>query len=646
MALPLRNLSSLQSVKLGVAIVIGGFVLVATYISVLISVRQEALQQVSRHNATWEAVQALTEFTRLEHRVAEFGLPASRTSKEEVGLRYEILLSRAKLLNEGDVQATIQQHPDLQKGLHRFEDALVTIEPAISNLEQPGAIDAVLNTLKPLESELAALASVAVNYGTQLVIQDQKELVRLHWLFSGLAATLIFCGVVLIAILYRHIQLLGRAHQKVHLLAHHDVLTGLGNRVQFRQELEQALADSEHLGHTAAVLYLDLDRFKYVNDSYGHQMGDALLKVVADRLRTCVREIDTITRLGGDEFAILQLRVSRPQECADLATRIIDVVGKPYNVDGQEIVIGTSIGIALIQEGNVAPDQLLKQADMALYRAKADGRATFRFFEPAMDAEVQARRALEADLRKALHNKEFELFYQQQVNILTNNVSGFEALLRWKHPERGTISPAEFIPVAEDIGLISEIGEWIIEQACLDAAAWPRGIKVAVNLSPMQFRNSNLVQSVKQALALSGLDPRRLELEITETVLLQDDEAILAMLHELRRSGVRIAMDDFGTGYSSLSYLRSFPFDKIKIDQSFVRELASRADCLMIVQFIANLGAGLGMPTVAEGVETEQQLLQVRAAGCTEAQGFYFGRPRPVNELVFSIYERPSFATA
>jgi diguanylate cyclase (GGDEF)-like protein len=644
--MPLRTLKPLHSLKLGVVIVIGGFVLAAAYISALIVLRQEALQQVSRHNAAWEAAQALSEFTRLEHRVAEFGLPVKRVDKDEVKLRYEILLNRATVLEQGKVQAVVQREPDLKNALSSFQQALAAAEPLINDLERPGAIDEVLDILKPLESQLATLASVAENYGTELVRQDQQELVRLHWLFSGLAATLIMFGIVLIGILYRHIRLLGRAHQEVHLLAHHDVLTGLGNRVLFRQQLRQALANLELSGSAAAVLYMDLDRFKDVNDSYGHQMGDELLKVVADRLRTCVRDNDIVTRLGGDEFAILRSGVTTSHDCARLASRIIKAVSEPYTIEGQEIVIGTSIGIAMVSERNVEPDQLLKQADMALYRAKADGRATFRFFEPEMDAQFQARRALEVDLRKALANKEFELFYQPQVNIQSNEISGFEALLRWRHPERGMIPPAEFIPVAEDIGLISEMGEWIMEQACLDAAAWPQGIKVAVNLSPVQFRNKSLVQSVKRALAHSGLDPQRLELEITETVLLQDNEAIITTLHDLRRRGVRIAMDDFGTGYSSLSYLRSFPFDKIKIDQSFVRELSSRADCLVIVQSIASLGTGLGMPTVAEGVETEDQLLQIRAAGCTEVQGYYFGRPKPVGELVFTVSKDCAIAAA
>jgi len=428
-----------------------------------------------------------------------------------------------------------------------------------------------------------------------------------------------------------------RTESQIAYMAHHDALTDLANRVLFREEMEHALAEAQRQGTAVAVHCLDLDRFKDVNDSLGHGTGDALLRAVAGRLRSCVSVGDIVARLGGDEFAVLQIGVSDTRDCADLATRIVEVVGAPYNIDGQEIVIGTSVGIAVAADEYVSPDRLLKHADLALYCAKADGRGTFRFFEPDMDAQLQARRALEVDLRKALVNREFELFYQPQINIQDNEICGFEALLRWRHPERGLVSPAEFIPVAEDIGLIAQLGEWVIEQACIEAATWPETIKVAVNLSSVQFRNRGLVDTVSRALAQSGLAPSRLELEITESALLQDNDITLTTLHQLRRLGVRIAMDDFGTGYSSLSYLRSFPFDKIKIDQSFVRELSSRADCLAIVQSIASLGASLGMSTVAEGVETEDQFLQIRAAGCTEVQGFYFGRPKPARELVHTL---------
>jgi diguanylate cyclase (GGDEF)-like protein len=643
---------SLRTFKLVLAVFIGGFILAAAYISVLVTERQGALGKISVYNPAWEAGQAVSEFTRLEHRLAELDDPASGVDKDEVTLRYEILLNRATLLSEGRFQALIQNNPDHLITLRHFKETLAAITPLIADLETPGTARKILEFLKPLESRLAQLASVAHNYGTARMAQDQHELIRLHWLFSGLAAGLILIGIVLVGLLDRHNRLLGRAHEELHVLAHHDALTGLANRMQLRQQLEGALASNKHSDRTIAVLYIDLDHFKDVNDTFGHEIGDALLETVANRLRGCVRSEsairagDVVARLGGDEFAILQRDVSSRDDCIALASRIVEILGAPYTVKGQELVIGTSVGIALAPDERVTPGLLLKQADMALYRAKADGRGMFHFFEQAMDTQLQARRALEVDLREALANEEFELFYQPQVSIQANEVIGFEALLRWCHPERGLVSPAEFIPVAEDIGLIAQLGEWVVEQACLEATAWPKDLRIAVNLSPVQFRSKGLVQSVSRALEQSGLVPSRLELEITESTLLQDNEATVDTLHRLRRLGVRIALDDFGTGYSSLSYLRTFPFDKIKIDRSFVRELSSSNDCMAIVQSIASLGASLGMPTVAEGVETEDQFRQICAAGCTEVQGFYFGRPKPARELTFSLSEQSETAAA
>ena len=545
------------------------------------------------------------------------------------------------MLNEGDFHELLRRDPEHQVTLRGLEKALTSIEPLIKELDRPGTVRKIMEVLQPFEGSLSQIASTALMYGSEVIRRDQQELIRLHWVFSAIAASLILIGIVLIALLNRHNRLLGRAHQELHVLAHQDALTGLPNRVVLREKLEQALAGMRPQGRTVSVSYLDLDHFKDVNDSFGHETGDELLKAVADRLRACIppgegQVRNLISRFGGDEFAILQTGIRRPEESAALASRVVQALQEPFSVNGQEIFIGTSIGIALAQR-HMNSSQILKNADMALYHAKADGRGTFRFFEPEMDAQLQARRVLEVDLRKAIGNGEFELFYQPQINIEANEIGGFEALLRWHHPERGLVPPAEFIPVIEDTGLISPLGDWIIEEACREAASWPRDINVAVNLSPIQFRNRGLVQSVTRALAVSGLAPHRLELEITESVLLQDSETTVSTLHQLRRLGVRIAMDDFGTGYSSLSYLRSFPFDKIKIDQSFVREMSQRTDCLAIVQSVASLGASLGMPTVAEGIETEDQLRQIQAAGCTDAQGYYFGRPKPARELVHTL---------
>jgi predicted signal transduction protein with EAL and GGDEF domain len=333
-----------------------------------------------------------------------------------------------------------------------------------------------------------------------------------------------------------------------------------------------------------------------------------------------------IARIGGDEFAILQF-IEKPSDAEALAKHLIAVMCEPIVIDGQDINTGISIGIATAPDDGITGDHLMKCADLALYRAKSDGRNTFRFFEQQMDVQIQLRRAIELDLRQALTAGELQLAFQPQVNLSTNDILGMEALLRWTHPERGSMSPAKFIPIAEETRLIVPIGEWVLRQACAEAARWPDNIRVAVNLSPVQFRNRALVRTVTHALAAAGLAPRRLELEITEAVLLQNDEGIVSTLHQLRELGVRIVMDDFGTGYSSLSYLRSFPFDKIKLDQSFISEVGSDTNSSAIIRTIAELGANLGIETTAEGIETVEQLEVVRLAGYTEGQGYLIGRP-------------------
>jgi diguanylate cyclase (GGDEF)-like protein len=408
-----------------------------------------------------------------------------------------------------------------------------------------------------------------------------------------------------------------RLASKIEHLAHHDALTDLPNRVLFHEKLEQALRYARR-GRLLALHFLDLDQFKAVNDTLGHHIGDRLLQVVAERLLDGLRETDAVARLGGDEFAILQTAIESPLDAIGFAERVIKMFAQPFEVGEHQIVVGVSIGIAFAPQDGLEADQLLKCADLALYRSKSDGRGIFCLFHAEMDARMQARRVLELDLHQALRADEFELFYQPLIDLRTRQVAGFEALLRWRHPTRGLVSPDQFVPLAEETGMIVPIGAWVLREACATAANWPGGLKVAVNLSAVQFKSHNLVADTVAALRESGLPADRLELEITETVMLNDTDATLATLHQLREMG----------------YLRRFPFDRIKIDQSFVRELGKRPDCMAIVRAVATLGSDLGMAITAEGVETRQQLETLEQAGCTEIQGYLFSRPIPGGQVI------------
>ncbi len=424
--------------------------------------------------------------------------------------------------------------------------------------------------------------------------------------------------------------------ERIQYLARHDGLTELPNRVRFVEELAAA-ESAVSRGEKVAVLYIDIDHFKGVNDAYGHATGDKVLKQVSARLWGTTRETDLLARLGADEFALLLRPIDRPADAAAIAERIIKSMSTPFNIDGKQIIVGASVGIAVAPDDGDSGDSLMKNADLALYRAKSEGRSTFHFFERGMDAAIRRRRDIETGLRQAVSRGELRLEYQPLVGLKENRITGLEALLRWDSAERGAVSPVEFIPVAEETGLIVPIGEWVLREACRVAVRWPTDARVAVNLSPVQFKKARLYETVVSALSESGLPPARLELEITESLLLADNEPNLETLHRLRALGVRISMDDFGTGYSSLSYLRSFPFDKIKIDRSFMRDLGTRADSLAIIKAVIGLGQSLGMAVTAEGVETEEQFNAVREQGCNEVQGYYFSppvRPEAVGDML------------
>ena len=417
-------------------------------------------------------------------------------------------------------------------------------------------------------------------------------------------------------------------------LAYHDALTGLANRALFREDLERALVDARIARSPVAVLFIDLDGFKGVNDTLGHTVGDGLLKILGARLRDGLTESARIARLGGDEFAILQTTGEQPHAALALASQAVDLLSSPCQVDDHTITVGASVGVVISKRGLENPEYLLKSADLAMYRAKADGRGAFRLFDPEIDAAARARRMLEIDLRNALARREFEVYYQPLVAMDTRRVCSFEALARWRHPVRGPIAPAEFIPVAEDTGLILQLGEWVLREACAEAMRWPAHLSVSVNISPVEFQRGDVVKAVRNALASSGLPPQRLGIEITETVLMEQTAKNIAALTKLRELGVSVSIDDFGAGFSSFSYLRAYPFDKIKVDRSFVQDLPRDERSRTLIGAIARLGVQFGMRTTIEGVETEEQLKWLGAEGCSEVQGYLFSKPVPPSEVL------------
>ncbi len=756
--MPYSRTATLGAIKLALMVIIAVFAAATFYTSVIIGDRQTALRSINRYNVAWLASQGSTELARFMERLSSWATPGSTVDADQVRLRFDILVNRLQLFNDGEFSGFVGGDPERGAIVAAFAEALQAGDKLLDTAHRPETREHLRQLFVPLESKLSRLAAEAHRSSSERAARDQLDLLALHRTFSGLAIGLICCGIALLGLVLFNNRLLARAHKqlgavtddlrqtsdqlnialdnmsqglcmldperrltlfnarfislfglgtegvaelasladllrrspylgeaqqiedalpkagrshsallvlgngrsisamhqplpdggwvgtyediterreaeaKIAHMAHFDALTDLPNRVVFMERLGAALSRVRRGGQSLAVLSIDLDRFKSVNDSLGHPVGDKLLCEVARRLAGCVRDGDTVARFGGDEFIVLQIGDQQPRDAEALARRLADAVARPYMIEGREIVIATSVGISVSPTDGTDAHQLLKNADLALYRAKHEGRGTYRFFEPVMDSELQARRSLELDLRHALDRNELDIHYQPIVDLKTGTVAGYEALLRWNHPERGMVSPATFIPLAEEIGLISAIGTWVLQRACHEAVRWPDHVRLALNLSPVQFRSRDLAGIVSAALEASGLPSHRLELEITETVLLDENDSTLAILHELQGLGARIALDDFGTGFSSLSYLRNFPFDKIKVDRSFVRD-SDRPDCIAIIRSVAMLAANLHMATTAEGIETPEQLDRVRKVGCTEGQGYLFARPKPANEL-------------
>ncbi|TXR49544.1 putative bifunctional diguanylate cyclase/phosphodiesterase [Phyllobacterium endophyticum] len=633
-------------------IIICCFVVATAYIAYVIAERQTALQKFARYNDSWAVGQTVSEYMRLEHRLAAYALGVEGVDRDEVRLRLDIMIGRAELLKQGNLRVFVEQDPQRRELLLKLANVLDMLDRELDSLDTD-RFKTMLQSLAALDASMTSLASTAVEYDVALIDAAQQELRQLHLIYSGLAGGLILCGVVLVVLLLRHNSLLNRAHRKMKDLtdnlseasgelksqnsrlnhvAHHDALTGLPNRILFRQDLEARLQTALAGGPTALVFLLDLDGFKDVNDALGHDVGDGLLQAVAIRLTKLSREGDLVCRLGGDEFAILTAGLTE-QEALEFARIIMDVVSLAYQISEREIKIGTCVGVAL-SNAHSGTDELFKHADLALYEAKSFGSAHACVFQSEMQTRLMEKKSFEADLRQALRKGELQVFYQPQVNATTREIRGYEALVRWFHPVRGEVPPSEFIPVAENIGLIHELGAWVLRTACAEAVRWPRRLKVAVNLSPVQFRSRNLIHGVVAILAQTGLEPGRLELEITESVLLDKNEQTLDTLKELKAVGIQIAMDDFGTGYSSLGSLRSFPFDKIKIDRSFIRDITTRADAIAIVELVTGVARSLGMTTIAEGIETEEQFACVKQVGCDQVQGYLIGRPVPAAQLI------------
>lgn len=631
------------------AVIICCFVLATGYIAYVIAQRQTALQKFARYNDSWAVSQTVSEYLRLQNNLYGFLVNPEDVTHDDLRLRMDIMLGRLELLKQGNLGAFIGGKPEWRSLVTQLNAVLSDLDTRIETL-QPSAVKPILEAMKALDGPLTTLASSSVAYDVEVVDNAHSEVRQLHTIFSALAGGLIVCGVALILLLNRHNNLLDGAHKEMRSLtddlqaatlelkennarlehdAYHDALTELPNRTLFRKELNERLASGG--AGASIILLLDLDGFKDINDTLGHDVGDALLQSVAVRLSGLREDADMVCRLGGDEFAFIT-SARDEEEALVFADTLIAQISDPYNLGDLEIKIGTCVGIAVSSNVTNA-DELFKRADLALYESKRLGPGRVSVFQDHMQQQLTEKRSFEADLQTAVQNNEMEVYYQPQMLTKTREICGFEALLRWTHPVRGSVPPSAFIPVAERTGLIHSLGKWAMDTACQEAKTWKGDLKIAINLSPVQFHSTSLIQNVVDALDKSGLDASRLELEITESVLLNKSDQTIGTLEKLKDVGIKIAMDDFGTGYSSLGNLRGVPFDKIKIDQSFLKDVATDADALAIVEFVVGMAKSLRMTTIAEGIETQEQFDCMSRLGCDQMQGYLIGRPGPADKL-------------
>ena len=649
-----------RRVKIFIVCSMCAMIVAAAYASVMVVRQQNQLQQAGRYNIAWAAGRTINEYLRLEKEIYSFYLKQDGVDSDAVQLRLDILHSRVGILSNGDFADFTHQVPEAGATVKLLTNAVNDAEKIVDQLDQSNSLIRLFSLLQPLDSKLEALAGAAYQYSGDRVAEDQHQLFRLTWEFAATAIGLFLCGFLLLGLLWWHNKLLSRtqaalkesavglekANLEVLAVAQHDGLTGLVNRSNFHERLETALHEASVNGFGVSMFYLDFDNFKDVNDSMGHPVGDAVLKEVGTRFNDLDINSNTVARLGGDEFGFFVTDGAVQNRCEELARSVISELSKPYLVEGVELTLGVSVGIAVAPQDGINADELTKSADMALYVAKSEGKQTYKFYEAGMAQLRRDRRALESDLQVALERGELVVYYQPIVSVRELKIVGFEALLRWQHPLKGFVSPAEFIPIAEESGHIHAIGEWVLREACLQAQEWPPNMSVSVNVSSVQFKRKDLLDVIKRSLSITNFDPNRLTIEITESVLLANSAEIMSTLRELKILGIKIALDDFGTGYSSLSTLTTFPFNIIKIDRAFVREMSIREECATIVRSIASLGRDLRMLTTAEGVETLSDFEQVAAAGCNQIQGYLFGRPQPADLLQFELTALPSLAVA